>query len=49
MNDNPHSALNDATKIPDWFYKMFKNNGEDRERRAIYNLIECDMATLFFR
>jgi len=24
-----------ATKIPDWFYKIFKNNDEDRERRAL--------------
>ena len=24
-----------VTKIPDWFYKIFKNNDEDRERRAL--------------
>lgn len=24
-----------ATKIPDWFYSVFKNNDEDRERRAL--------------
>ena len=23
------------TKIPDWFYKIFKNNDEDREKRAL--------------
>lgn len=24
-----------VTKIPDWFYKLFKKNDEDRERRAL--------------
>lgn len=24
-----------VTKIPDWFYKIFRNNDEDRERRAL--------------
>lgn len=24
-----------ATKIPDWFYRIFKNNDEDRERRTL--------------
>ena len=24
-----------AVKIPDWFYKRFKDNDEDRERRAV--------------
>ena len=24
-----------AFKIPDWFYKHFKDNDEDRERRAV--------------
>lgn len=24
-----------VTKIPDWFYKIFKNNDEDRERRTL--------------
>ena len=24
-----------VTKIPDWFYKIFKNNFEDRERKAL--------------
>lgn len=23
-----------ALKVPNWFYKLFKNNDEDRERRA---------------
>ena len=24
-----------VTKIPDWFYKIFRNNDEDREKRAL--------------
>ena len=24
-----------VTKIPDWFYKLFKDNDEDRERRSL--------------
>lgn len=24
-----------VTKNPDWFYKFFKNNDENRERRAL--------------
>ena len=24
-----------VTKIPDWFYRLFKNNDDDRERRSL--------------